>query len=106
MTLRSHLLAEQDADGNGCSVVDLGFGDRETVVLPGLLVVTLDAEGDDRDVDVTAASLDRFAPGDGDAWRRLAEEWERVGDQNPYCMAVIPPKLAKLRKGFAARIEE
>ncbi|SEI86535.1 peptide-methionine (S)-S-oxide reductase [Sphingobium sp. AP50] len=31
--------------------------------------------------------------------------WDRVGDQNPYCMAVIPPKLAKLRKGFAARIE-
>lgn len=30
--------------------------------------------------------------------------WERVGDQNPYCMAVIPPKLAKLRKGFAERI--
>src|SRR3954471_272265 len=25
-----------------------------------------------RDVDVTAASLDGFAPGDGDAWRRLA----------------------------------
>ena len=31
--------------------------------------------------------------------------WERVGDRNPYCMAVIPPKLAKLRKGFADRIE-
>lgn len=31
--------------------------------------------------------------------------WDRVGDQNPYCIAVIPPKLAKLRKGFAARIE-
>lgn len=31
--------------------------------------------------------------------------WERVGERNPYCMAVIPPKLAKLRKGFAARIE-
>ena len=30
--------------------------------------------------------------------------WDRVGDRNPYCMAVIPPKLAKLRKGFAARI--
>lgn len=30
--------------------------------------------------------------------------WERVGDRNPYCMAVIPPKLAKLRKGFAERI--
>lgn len=32
--------------------------------------------------------------------------WERVGDRNPYCMAVIPPKLAKLRKGFAARLSE
>ena len=31
--------------------------------------------------------------------------WDRVGASNPYCMAVIPPKLAKLRKGFAARIE-
>jgi peptide-methionine (S)-S-oxide reductase len=31
--------------------------------------------------------------------------WDRVGEKNPYCMAVIPPKLAKLRKGFAARIE-
>ncbi|MFK4793964.1 peptide-methionine (S)-S-oxide reductase MsrA [Sphingobium sp. ZW T5_29] len=30
--------------------------------------------------------------------------WERVGDRNPYCMAVIPPKLAKLRKGFGDRI--
>ena len=30
--------------------------------------------------------------------------WERVGDRNPYCMAVIPPKLAKLRKGFAERL--
>ena len=31
--------------------------------------------------------------------------WNRVGDRNPYCMAVIPPKLAKLRKSFAERIE-
>ena len=31
--------------------------------------------------------------------------WERVGESNPYCVAVIPPKLAKLRKGFAARID-
>lgn len=30
--------------------------------------------------------------------------WDRVGDRNPYCMAVIPPKLAKLRKGFSGRI--
>ncbi|WP_340265298.1 peptide-methionine (S)-S-oxide reductase MsrA [Sphingobium mellinum] len=31
--------------------------------------------------------------------------WDRVGDRNPYCIAVIPPKLAKLRKGFADRID-
>jgi len=30
--------------------------------------------------------------------------WARVGTRNAYCMAVIPPKLAKLRKGFAARV--
>ncbi|MGV3770503.1 MAG: peptide-methionine (S)-S-oxide reductase MsrA [Sphingobium phenoxybenzoativorans] len=30
--------------------------------------------------------------------------WERVGDRNPYCMAVIPPKLQKLQKKFAERI--
>lgn len=30
--------------------------------------------------------------------------WDRAGERNPYCMAVIPPKLAKLRKGFGDRI--
>lgn len=29
--------------------------------------------------------------------------WEGEGQRNPYCMAVIPPKLAKLRKGFGDR---
>ena len=32
------------------------------------------------DPDETAASLDAFAPGDGDGWRRLYRLWERVGD--------------------------
>jgi peptide-methionine (S)-S-oxide reductase len=30
--------------------------------------------------------------------------WNGEGQRNPYCMAVIPPKLAKLRKGFAAKL--
>jgi peptide-methionine (S)-S-oxide reductase len=30
------------------------------------------------------------------------EYWEGEGQRNPYCLAVIPPKLAKLRKSFAA----
>ncbi|WP_203309250.1 MULTISPECIES: peptide-methionine (S)-S-oxide reductase MsrA [Sphingomonas] len=29
--------------------------------------------------------------------------WEISGRSNPYCMAVIPPKLQKLRKSFQAR---
>jgi peptide-methionine (S)-S-oxide reductase len=33
------------------------------------------------------------------------EYWEGEGQRNPYCLAVIPPKLAKLRKGFAARVK-
>ena len=31
------------------------------------------------------------------------EYWEGEGQRNPYCLAVIPPKLMKLRKSFAAR---
>ena len=31
------------------------------------------------------------------------EYWDGEGQRNPYCLAVIPPKLAKLRKSFAAR---
>lgn len=33
-----------------------------------------------RDIDETAACLDRFAPGDGDAWRLLHEEWRRIAE--------------------------
>jgi phytoene dehydrogenase-like protein len=32
-----------------------------------------------RDLDETAASLDRFRPGDGDAWRRLYGMWSELG---------------------------
>jgi peptide-methionine (S)-S-oxide reductase len=32
--------------------------------------------------------------------------WEGEGQRNPYCLAVIPPKLRKLRKSFAARAKE
>lgn len=30
--------------------------------------------------------------------------WNRVGTKNGYCMAVIPPKLQKLRKKFAEKL--
>jgi peptide-methionine (S)-S-oxide reductase len=31
--------------------------------------------------------------------------WARQGTRNPYCVSVIPPKLQKLRKGFADRLK-
>jgi len=31
--------------------------------------------------------------------------WSGEGQRNPYCMAVIPPKLQKLRKSFQNRIK-
>jgi len=31
--------------------------------------------------------------------------WKGEGQRNPYCLAVIPPKLAKLRKSYAGRIK-
>ncbi|MFC4292739.1 peptide-methionine (S)-S-oxide reductase MsrA [Sphingorhabdus arenilitoris] len=32
------------------------------------------------------------------------EYWDGEGQRNPYCLAVIPPKLAKLKKGYADRL--
>ena len=31
--------------------------------------------------------------------------WATEGQRNPYCMAIIPPKLAKLRKSFQDRVK-
>jgi peptide-methionine (S)-S-oxide reductase len=31
--------------------------------------------------------------------------WSGEGQSNPYCLAVIPPKLKKLRKSFANRVK-
>ncbi|WP_420384199.1 peptide-methionine (S)-S-oxide reductase MsrA [Novosphingobium sp.] len=33
------------------------------------------------------------------------EYWDGEGQRNPYCIAVIPPKLAKLRKSFSAQVK-
>ncbi len=34
------------------------------------------------------------------------EYWEGDGQRNPYCLATIPPKLAKLRKSYAAKLKQ
>ena len=44
---------------------------------------------------------------DNDTWYPAEgyhqDYWETEGRSNPYCMAVIPPQLQKLRKSYAAR---
>jgi peptide-methionine (S)-S-oxide reductase len=34
------------------------------------------------------------------------EYWNGEGQRNPYCLAVIPPKLAKLKKGYGERLKD
>ncbi len=34
------------------------------------------------------------------------EYWSGEGQRNPYCLAIIPPKLAKLKKKFGAQLNE
>ncbi|SFW84221.1 phytoene desaturase family protein [Amycolatopsis australiensis] len=42
-----------------------------------------------RDVDRTAASVDEFAPGDGDAWRELFRQWREI--REPLLDALFTP---------------
>ncbi|MFL5883684.1 MAG: phytoene desaturase family protein [Thermoleophilaceae bacterium] len=60
-----------------------------------------------RDIDETAASLDAFAPGDGDAWRRLFGLFERV--REPLCDAAFgspfPPIAAGARLAGTLRAD-
>ncbi|ODU03451.1 MAG: FAD-dependent oxidoreductase [Pseudonocardia sp. SCN 72-86] len=42
-----------------------------------------------RDLDATVAGLDTWAHGDGDAWRELAEQWQRIRD--PLLDTVLRP---------------
>jgi phytoene dehydrogenase-like protein len=55
------------------------------------------------DLDETCASLDADSPGDGDAWRRLYGEWERLG--GPLMDALLTP-FPPVRAGarLAARL--
>ncbi|MFF9774358.1 phytoene desaturase family protein [Streptomyces sp. NPDC013978] len=57
-----------------------------------------------RDIDVTAASLDAFHPGDGDAWRRLHATWERLGpDIVDALFTPFPPLRATARLAVRLR---
>src|ERR671933_1248696 len=57
------------------------------------------------DLDETAESFDRFAAGDGAAWRRLYGLWERVGDTllDALLGAPFPPLRAGARLAGALR---
>ncbi|MFN8041222.1 MAG: NAD(P)/FAD-dependent oxidoreductase [Acidimicrobiales bacterium] len=57
-----------------------------------------------RDLDVTAASLDDFAPGDGDGWRDLIALWDRIsGPAVDALLSPFPPVRAGTRLAVAAR---
>ncbi|KFG04160.1 MULTISPECIES: phytoene desaturase family protein [Streptomyces] len=57
-----------------------------------------------RDIDTTAASLDAFHPGDGDAWRRLHRTWEDLGpDIVDALFTPFPPVRATARLAVRLR---
>jgi phytoene dehydrogenase-like protein len=58
-----------------------------------------------RDIDETADSFDRFAPGDGDAWRKLYGLWDRVGEDllDALLGAPFPPVRAGGRLALSLR---
>jgi phytoene dehydrogenase-like protein len=57
-----------------------------------------------RDLDETAASLDGFHPGDGDAWRELFARWQRVRNGLlDGLFTPIPPFRASAKLAFATR---
>jgi peptide-methionine (S)-S-oxide reductase len=58
------------------------------------------AQGDQsKPIVTTIENNDTWYPAEG----YHQDYWETEGRSNPYCMAVIPPKLQKLRKSYAAR---
>lgn len=58
------------------------------------------AQGDQsKPIVTTIEANDTWYPAEG----YHQDYWETEGRSNPYCMAVIPPKLQKLRKSYAAR---
>lgn len=48
------------------------------------------------DLEETCASLDSFAPGDGDSWRRLFDHWRRAG---PHLVGALLTPLPPIRPG-------
>lgn len=59
----------------------------------------------DRNIDTTAASLDAFAPGDGDAWRRLHDVWDSLRpDIVDALFTPFPPVRATARLARRLRV--
>ena len=56
-------------------------------------------ESSSRPIVTTVEPMSTWYPAEG----YHQDYWETSGRSNPYCLAVIPPKLQKLRKSFAAR---
>ncbi|MFD4632391.1 phytoene desaturase family protein [Streptomyces sp. NPDC058284] len=59
----------------------------------------------DRSVEATAASLEAFAPGDGDSWRRVHEVWDGIrSDLLSALFTPFPPIRATARMAYRLRV--
>lgn len=60
------------------------------------------AEHDGQKAVTTIEDASQWYPAEDDH----QEYWDGEGQRNPYCLAVIPPKLMKLRKSFAGKVRQ
>ncbi len=72
-----------------------------------------DDQKEEAEAGIAAAQPDWPAPivttiEDADTWYPAEDYhqnyWDGEGQRNPYCLAIIPPKLAKLKKKFSNRV--
>ncbi|MEV0130723.1 NAD(P)/FAD-dependent oxidoreductase [Dactylosporangium sp. NPDC050688] len=60
-----------------------------------------------RELDLTAESLDRFAPGDGERWRQVYAQWRRLSaDLIPSLLTPFPPVRSGIRLAAHAGLGE
>jgi peptide-methionine (S)-S-oxide reductase len=93
----------QGADvGSQYRSVVLAHDERQREVARRLIVALDEADTFGAPIVTRVEALECFYPAEADH----QEFYARVGDGHPYCRSVISPKVAKLRRRFAARLRQ
>ncbi len=93
----------QGADvGTQYRSIVLAQDDHQREVARRLVVALNEADTFGAPIVTQIETLERFYPAEADH----QEFYARTGDGHPYCRSVISPKVAKMRRRFAARLRQ